>query len=51
MLTKAPVLAYSRFGQEFLLETDASGVGLGAALSQEQENGTVCPIAFASRTL
>ena len=50
-LTQAPVLAYPQFGRDFLLETDASGVGLGAVLSQKQEDGTVRPIAFASRTL
>ena len=50
-LTKAPVLAYPQFGREFLLETDASGVGLGAVLSQTQEDQTIRPIAFASRTL
>ena len=50
-LTQAPVLAYPQFGRDFLLETDASGVGLGAVLSQKQEDGSVRPIAFASRTL
>lgn len=50
-LTRAPVLSYPRFDREFLLETDASGVGLGAVLSQCQDDKTIRPIAFASRTL
>ena len=51
LLTKAPILAYPQFGNEYLLETDASGVGLGAVLSQAQTDGTIRPVAFASRTL
>ena len=50
-LTEAPVLSYPQFGHPFLLETDASGIGLGAVLSQKQDNGTIRPIAYASRTL
>ena len=50
-LTEAPALVYPHFGHEFILETDASGLGLGTELSQKQDDGTVRPIAFASRTL
>jgi len=44
-------LAFPNFGNGFMLESDASGVGLGAILTQKQEDGTVQPIAYASRTL
>ena len=49
----APVLAYPCFGpdREFILETDASGIGLGAVLSQKQDEGLIHPIAYASRSL
>ena len=53
LLTTAPLLAYPRFGhaEEFILETDASLEGLGAVLSQKQDDGLVHPVAFASRSL
>ena len=53
LLCDAPVLAYPRFGpsEEFVIETDASTVGLGAVLAQKQPDGTVHPIAYASRSL
>lgn len=46
----APVLAYPQFGlnKSFILETDASGSRLGAVLSQEQVDGHLHPIAYAS---
>ena len=52
-LCSAPVLAYPLFGTDktFILETDASTEGLGAVLSQTQADGTIHPIAYASRSL
>ena len=47
----APVLAFADFKKPFLLETDASIEGLGAVLSQEQDDGRYHPVAYASRGL
>ena len=50
-LMSSPVLRFPDFKQPFILETDASGSGLGAVLAQKQPGGTVHPIAYASRSL
>lgn len=49
-LTTAPVLGFANPTLPYILHTDASTTGLGAALYQEQD-GLVRPIAFASRGL
>ena len=50
-LTNTPVLGFADYSRPFLLETDASHEGLGAILSQEQEDGNIRVIAYASRRL
>jgi hypothetical protein len=50
LLTTAPVLRHPDFTKQFIVQTDASGYGLGAVLSQMFEDGEH-PVAYASRTL
>ena len=53
-LLTPPILAYPDFGKDFVLETDASKHGLGAILSQRQEDNRlhpVHPVAYASRSI
>ena len=51
LLTTSPVLVFPDFFRGFILETDASGAGLGAVLAQKQLDGAVRPISYASRSL
>ena len=44
-------MGYPNFNREFILETDASLKGLGAVLSQQDNTGKVCVIAYASQAL
>ena len=43
-----PVLTYPDPNKEYLLETDASKLGLGVVLSQKQSDGRYHPVAFRS---
>ena len=47
----ALVLAFAAFEKPFLLETNASSLGLRAMLSQKQDDGKFHPVAYASREL
>ena len=47
----APVLAFADFKKPFLLETNVSIEGLGAVLSQKQDDSWYHPVAYASRGL
>ena len=49
-LTHAPVLGFADYNKPFIVETDASHIGLGAVLSQDQE-GQRKVIVYASRRL
>ena len=45
------MLAYADYKKSFRLNMDASELGLGSVLYQQQEDGTFCVIAYASRSL
>ena len=47
----SPVLAFADYTKDFLLEMDASKEGLGAVLSQKQEDGWCHPVAYGSWVL
>jgi len=46
-----PILRLPNFDEVFILQTDASDVGVGAVITQEDDKGVKHPVAFASRKL
>lgn len=51
LLTNSSLLVFPDFTKPCVLETDASGAGLGTVLAQKQEDGSTRPIAYARRSL
>nr|XP_047141340.1 uncharacterized protein K02A2.6-like [Hydra vulgaris] len=51
MLCNAPLLAHFDPSKKIMVHCDASPHGVGAVLSQQQDDGREKPISFASRTL
>lgn len=51
LITEAPILAYPDLNKPFILETDASGVGIGGVLIQKDDAGVEHPVAFYSASL
>ncbi|KAF8750126.1 hypothetical protein RHS01_09591 [Rhizoctonia solani] len=49
LVTKSPVLIHSNPGLPYYLETDASGVAMGAILSQRGSDNQLHPIAYMSK--
>ncbi|QRW20575.1 Retrotransposable element Tf2 protein [Rhizoctonia solani] len=50
LVTKSPVLIHSNPGLPYYLETDASGVAMGAILSQQGPDNRLHPIAYMSKS-
>ena len=50
-MCETPILTYPNFSKPFLLDTDASNYGIGAVLSQLDDDGREQVVAYASRSL
>ena len=50
-LCQSPILQNPNFSKEFVLQTDASDCGVGAVLSQQDDNRVDRPVAYFSRKL
>jgi len=50
-LLSAPVLAHPNPSSQFILNTDASGFAIAAVLSQQQEDGSMRPVAYYSKKM
>ncbi len=50
-LQTAPVLAHPDPSRQFILNSDASGFAVAAVLSQQQEDGSIRPVAYYSKKM
>ena len=50
-LLTAPVLAHPDPSRQFILNTDASGFAIAAVLSQQQQDGSMRPVAYYSKKM
>ena len=50
-LTSDLVLAFPDFEKDFIVQTDASGIGIGGLLLQKNEQGRLRPVCYAGRAL
>ena len=51
VLSSSPVVQLPDFKKQFIIRSDASGEGIGAALLQQGDDGLLHPVLFASRKL
>ena len=51
LCSQTPILAYANYKKPFMLHTNTSENGLGAAVYHKQDDGMDCVIAYASQTL
>lgn len=49
-IMKDPILVHPNLNKPYFLETDASGVAMGAILSQKQDDGYMHPVTFMSKS-
>ena len=51
LFTTAPILSLPDQERQFVLAANASDIGIGASLSQVDQDGILCPVAYFSKKL